>query len=556
MKNKWGIRWSIFLPPWLIFLSVLVLSLVNFDTYTGVVNGVCQWILTSFSWLFNFTTLLTLLVVLATYFSPLKNVRFGGRNARPIVSYRSYVWIVLCMIMGSGLMLWACAEPLYHLYSPPSNVVGGALSGDAVKWSMETIFLEWTFSPMALYALPAVLFAFVFYNMKKRFSLGSMLSPIFNDLGLSDLFIDRKVTPMVDCICLFSLCAGMAAALGVGVLLIGGGLEYIFGGRFVSGPRIWILSSGFIILVFIIAAISGVKKGIDLLSKYNAYFYLLLGVFVFLFGPTVYILSLCFECFGAYLRDFFYLSLNSSAAYGDGWAEQWPVFYWCTWLAWSAVSAAFLGRISKGYTVKDALNVIFLIPSLFSVIWLAIFSGSSIHFELSGSQIFSAMGSGGTEAAAYALLEQLPGAVVVIPLFLLTAILSYITSASGNISAIAALCCSGMTEDNSEAPAALQIIWGLTIGVVAVIMLIAFDIDGVKKLAYIGGLPIVFLMLLFLGSYTKIMKNPSKYDAHKEDYFENGHPYESQRLTYEGYDAASKNRKWRIRKNKLWYCQK
>ena len=535
-KEKKHVRWSIFLPPWLIFFAVLVLSLIDFDLFMAVINGVCDWILSTFSWLFNITTLITVIIVAATYFSPLKNVRFGGSQARPMLSYGSYVWIVLCMIMGSGLMLWASAEPMYHIHMPPANITSGPMSGEAVQWAMETIFLEWTFSPMALYTLPALLFAFVFYNMKKSFSLGAMLSPLLNDLGVSDQTIDRKITPIVDCICLFCLCAGMTAALGVGVLLIGSGIETLSNGAVTSGPMIWLIGGAFILLVFIIASVSGVKKGINFLSKYNAYFYLILGIFVFLCGPTMYILSLSTESLGALLSDFFKLSLWSSAAYGDGWAQKWPVFYWCTWLAWTGVSAAFLGRISKGYTVKDALNVIFLIPSLFSVVWLAIFSGTTIQFELSGLGIYQALENGGTSAAAFALLENLPCSVIVIPLFLLTAILSYITSASGNINAIAGLCTTGLTSDDSESPPALQVIWGLTIGAMCMVMLIAFDIEGVKTLAYIGGLPIVFLMLLFVASFFKIMRDPRKYDVHKEDYFENGYPNITPRLPYEGYD--------------------
>ena len=123
---------------------------------------------------------------------------------------------------------------------------------------------------------------------------------------------------------------------------------------------------------------------------------------------------------------------------------------------------------------------------------LPFFSGTTIQFELSGLGIYQAMENGGTSAAAFALLENLPCSVIVIPLFLLTAILSYITSASGNINAIAGLCTTGLTSDDSESPPALQVIWGLTIGAMCMVMLIAFDIEGVKTLAYIGGLPIVF----------------------------------------------------------------
>lgn len=535
-SRKQKVRWSIFLPPWLIFIAVFLLSILDFDLFMAVVDGVCTWILDTFSWLFNVTTLITVIVVAIAYFSPLKDVRFGGSKARPMLSYPSYVWIVLCMIMGSGLMLWACAEPMYHMHFPPSNITDGPMSSQSVMWAMETILLEWTFSPMALYTLPAILFGFTFYNMKKSFSIGAMLSPLLNDWGISDHTIDHRVSPVVDCICLFCLCAGMAGALGVGIMLIGGGLEYITHGAVTAGPTLWIIGGAFIIAVFILSAVSGLKKGMNFLSKYNTYFYLILGIFVLIFAPTSYLLNLCAESFGSMLSDFFRLSLWTSTAYDDGWAQLWPNFYWCTWMAWTAVSAAFLGRISRGYTVRDALNVIFIIPSLFSVVWLTIFSGTSISFELSGFGIYDAMVAGDTSAAAYAVLENLPGALVTIPLFLLTAILSYITSASGNINAIAGLCSAGLTQDDSRSPVALQVIWGLTIGVLTLVMLIAFEIDGMKKLSYIGGLPIVFLMLLFIWAFVKVMKDPQKYDVHSEDYYANGKPIPSQRLPYEGMD--------------------
>ncbi|MGN0962081.1 MAG: BCCT family transporter, partial [Clostridia bacterium] len=277
------------------------------------------------------------------------------------------------------------------------------------------------------------------------------------------------------------------------------------------------------------------------LSKYNTYFYFILGIFVFISAPTGYLLGLCTESFGALLSDFFRISLWTSTAYQDGWAQMWPNFYWCTWLAWTAVSAAFLGRISKGYTVRDALNVIFVIPSLFSVLWVTIFSGTAIHFELEGFGIYDAMAAGDISGAAYALLENLPGAVVTIPLFLLTAVLSYITSASGNINAIAGLCSTGLTQGDSNASPVLQVIWGLTIGGLSLIMLVAYNIDGMKKLSYIGGLPIVFLMLLFVVCFVKITRNPQKYDVFKEDYHENGRPIPSVRLPYEGMDPEKKS---------------
>jgi choline-glycine betaine transporter len=274
-------------------------------------------------------------------------------------------------------------------------------------------------------------------------------------------------------------------------------------------------------------------RGMRVLSKINSYFYMILGIFVLVFGPTAYLLDLFVESFGAYLSDFFKLSLWTSTSWADGWSRWWPTFYWCVWLAWMPVSIVFLGRISRGYTVRETLNVVFVIPSVFSILWLVIFSGTAINFELSGLEINEAMRAGGTAAATYAILENLPLPVIIIPLFLITAFLSYVTSADANTNAIAGLCTKGLTPGDSESPVVLKIVWGLAVGVLCIIMLVTYDIEGVKLLSYLGGLPSVFLMILFMISMVKIMRNPGKYDTYQEDYDREGRPIPSGRLPCE-----------------------
>lgn len=508
------IRWQIFLPPWLIAIAILMLNITNYDLFSRGMACVIQWILHHFSWLLNLTTFLCVIIVMIAYFSPLKNIRIGGAKSEPLLSYPNYIWVVLCTIMGSGLMLWACAEPMYHLYFPPANITAGACSGEAVMWAMENILLEWTFSPMALYALPTVLFGFVFYNMKKDFSIASMLIPALVHHDLPADSIARKLAPLVDSLCLFSLCMGMSASLGTGILLLAGGLEKITHGRIPSNQTVWVICGIAIVSVFVISASLGLMRGIRLLSKLNSYFYLVLGLFIFTFGPTSYLLDLCVESFGAYLSDFFKISLRTSAAWGDGWSQRWPTFYWCVWLAWMPASSVFLGRISRGYTIREVLNVVFMLPSFFSVVWLVIFSGTAIHFELTGKGIHAAMQAGGIAAATYAVLENMPLTALTVPLFLLVALLSYVTSADANTNAIAGLCTKGITTQDSEPSVVQKFIWGTTIGALSIIMLVAFDIEGVKLLSYLGGFPSVFLMLLFMVGFVKIMMNPQKYDIY------------------------------------------
>lgn len=528
------IRWGVFLPPWILVTSLLIINLINFETFLVVINGATGWILQNFSWLFNSTTFACLILVLVAYFSPFSKVRIGGSKARPMMSKAAYVWIVLTTIMAAGILLWAAAEPMYHLYTPPKHIVDGPKSQASIQWAIQTILLEWTFSPMSIYSLPSILFAFAFYNMKKEYSIGSMLYPVLGER------VTPRVMPVVDCICLFALVAGMAASLGSGVLLMSGGVESIFGIK--SQPSTWVMVAAVTVSAFVASAVTGIMRGIRILSSLNARIYLLIGLFVFLCGPTAWLLDMLVESVGLYLNDIVKLSLWTSTTAGDGWSRWWPTFYWCNWMAWMPVTSVFLGRISKGYTVRDALNIIFIVPSVFSIVWLVLFAGTSINFELTGLGINEAMKSGGIEGATFAIFRQLPVPVLSVSIFLILVFISFVTAADCNTSAMGGLCTNGLSTDDQESPMILKIVWGFTIGILCVIMLIAAGIDGIKMASNLGGFPNVFLLTLFCWAFIKVLRNPQKYDVFKEDYDAEGKPLTSVQLEPESHGPQWKPR--------------
>ena len=156
------IRWNVFLPPWLFMLVIVVLNLTNYNLFIRFIDSCSNWIMEHFTGGFCLLALFSVLLIVITYFSPIGKVRIGGEDCEPMVSYWNYLWIVLCTIMAAGIMLWACAEPMYHIYQPPENITSGSGSTEAIAWAMDTMFLEWSFTPMCIYGLPAILFAFLF----------------------------------------------------------------------------------------------------------------------------------------------------------------------------------------------------------------------------------------------------------------------------------------------------------------------------------------------------------------------------------------------------------
>lgn len=514
----------VFLPPWLVLVGMVIISLVNGEAFLAALNSVTNWILNNFAWLFNGTTLLCFVAIVIVYFSPLAKVRIGGRKARPIMTFSNLVWITLCTTIAAGILFWACAEPMYQMYAPTAAEGVAPGSPGAAVFAMKTMFLEWTWSPYALYTVATLTFAFVFYNMKKSYSIGSALIPLFGNKV-------EKYNSIVDIICLFALVTGMAASLGTGTLTIAGGIESVFGIK--SGYISWGVIIIVIMTTFVISSISGLMNGIRILSTINSKVYMILLAFILVFGPTAFMLNFSAESFGAYVSDFVRMSMMTGDVFQDGWAKAWPIFYWCNWLAWTPITAVFLGRILKGYTIKDAIRCNFIIPAVFSTIWMGLFSTASIYYEMNGVGLYDTLLTQGPESVIYKVFQQLPLPMIVIPFYLFIVFISFVTASDSNTTAMAGLCTSGITQEAQESPAWLKLVWGITIGAMTWILISFAGIDGIKAASNLGGFPNLFLMIAMVIGLLKICRNPKKYDVYQEDYYEDGRPIESEKLPIE-----------------------
>ena len=117
------------------------------------------------------------------------------------------------------------------------------------------------------------------------------------------------------------------------------------------------------------------------MSKANFWMLIVLFAFVLFVGPTTYILALGVEGVGEFVQSFFRLSLFTGQAANDPWPQWWSVFYWAVWFAWAPITAMFLGKIARGYTVKEFIQVNLIYPSIFILMWVAVFSGTAIFMD-------------------------------------------------------------------------------------------------------------------------------------------------------------------------------
>lgn len=506
MKN---LRHSVFWPPFLLLVAAAVLSFTNKEAFIKMATDANNWLLANVGWLFSFGGLLMLITVVGVYFSPLGKVKIGGNNAKPLLKLRNWIAITLCTTIAAGVTFWGFIEPIYHLTAPPESLGIKANSAEAAVFSMSTMYLHWTVTPYAIYCVPALMFAFAYYNMRKPFSLSSTLAPLFGDR------VSGGWGKTVDALCLYTLALGMAAAMGTTILNLAGGVNYLT--NLPSNPTMWAVIAAVVMITFVISASSGLMKGIRILSDINMKVYIVVIVFLFIAGPTAFIVNLGAESFGNFLSNFFEKSLFTGAAAGDQWPQWWTVFYWANWFAWAAITALFLGRISYGYSVRAFILVNFGLPSVFGAIWMTIFGGTSIHQQITEGKLGDILTNSGPESVLYAVLSDLPLSSLLIPFYLFIVFISFVTAADSNISAMGGISATGITPESPEPDFKIKVVWGVAVGTISWIMISFAKIDGIKMLSNLGGVPALLLCLLIVAALIKVARAPEKYDVSNRD---------------------------------------
>lgn len=504
-KALQALRPFVFFPAFILLVLTIVLNFVNYDAFLNITTMAKNFMVIDFGWIFSITGIMSVIMMLFVYFSPLGEIRLGGEDAKPLLKKTSWFAITLCTTIAAGIMFWGTAEPIWHLAYPPKSLGIEPMSHEAVKFAMETMYLHWTFVPYAIYAVPTIMFAFAYYNMKRSFSVGSQISPLISSSK------QHKINGFIDAVVLFTVATGIGASFGTAVMNMGGGLNALFG---ISNTKsLWVIITIIGTIAFIISSGTGLMKGIRILSDINVYLYYVIIAILLVLGPSVYNFSLGTEAFGGFLDNLFSKALFTGAAAGDTWAADWTMFYWSNWMAWAPVSAVFLARIAYGYKIKEVVTMNFVMPSVFSGIWMTILSGTTINFQMTGRvDVLAIMNEQGSGAAAYAVLREFPLSGVIIGIYLIAVIISFITATDSTTNAMASICTTGISDGSKEAPLLIKITWGIIVGAVSLIFTTTLGIDGIKMLSYLGGFPALFLGVLSIVSLFVIMRKPEKYD--------------------------------------------
>ncbi len=469
-------------------------------TGLGTASGsALGWITGNLGWLFVLLASAFVLFVIWLAAGKYGRIPLGRDDELP--QFRTISWIAMMFSagMGIGLMFFGVAEPLSHYVSPPP-LTAEPESSQAIETAMATTLFHWTLHPWALYAVVGLAVAYGTFRRGRRQLISSVFVPL-----LGRRRAEGPVGRVIDVLAIFATLFGSAASLGLGALQIGSGVE-ILGWAGDVGNGVLVAIIAVLTAAFVASAVSGVERGIQWLSNTNMVLALILAVFVFVLGPTIFILNLIPDAVGSYFSDLGDMAARTEATGGDPmatWLRGWTVFYWAWWISWTPFVGLFIARISRGRTIRQFVTGVLLVPSLVSLLWFAVFGGAGIAAQRDGVDV---AGQGTTEGQLFAVLGQYPLATAATVLVMVLVAIFFVSGADAASIVMGSLSQRGTLEPSRS----VVVFWGVVMGSVAAIMLLLGEegaaLTGLQNLTIIAALPFALVMAAMAVSLVKDLR--------------------------------------------------
>ncbi|WP_234702667.1 choline BCCT transporter BetT [Pseudomonas flexibilis] len=473
-------------PPVFLLSSILLLALVLFaigfpETAQAVFGQAQAWITENASWFYILAVAILLLAVVFMGVSRYGDIKLGPDHSVP--DFANYSWFAMLFSagMGIGLMFFGVAEPVMHYLSPP---VGEGGSAFAASEAMKITFFHWGLHAWAIYAIVALILAYFGYRHDLPLTLRSALYPLIGER------IYGPIGHAVDIFAVLGTVLGVATSLGFGVAQINSGLNYLFD----VPVAIWVQVVLIVVAMVLatISLVSGLDRGIRILSETNLLFAVLLMIIVLVLGPTVFILKAYVENTGGYLAELVDKTFNLYAYEPSDWIGGWTLFYWGWWIAWSPFVGMFIARISRGRTIRQFVSGVMLVPAGFTLAWMTVFGDTAIY--MIHVQDIASLGEAveaDSAQALFAFLEHFPLGYFLSLLAMLMVLVFFVTSADSGALVVDMLASGG----RNKTPLWQKLFWATTMAAIAIALLLADGLTALQTATIASALPYTLFLL-------------------------------------------------------------
>jgi len=478
----------VFFTSAIIIILIITLTLIFKDRAEQYFTATQDFVANKAGWFFILSVNIFLIFMVYLAFSKFGHIRIGGQSAKPEFKTLSWFAMLFSAGMGIGLLFWSISEPIYHFLSPP---MAEGQTAEAAKEAMKFTFLHWGFHAWAVYALVGLSLAYFTYSRGLPLTIRSVFYPFLGDR------IYGKIGDAIDIFAVLATLFGLATSLGMGVQQIAAGLNHLFG--IDSGTQTQILLIVGITLIATVSVVLGVDKGVKFLSEWNMRIAVLFLLLVVALGPTIFIFKSFIQNTGGYFSSFLDIASWTESYTGGKWQNNWTVFYWGWWIAWSPFVGMFIARISKGRTVREFILGVLLVPSLVTFFWISAFGSSSLHMALLGDDTIINAVNDNVATALFVFLEDYPFAFILNIIAIILIAGFFVTSSDSGSLVVDSLTSGGKID----APVGQRIFWALAEGTVAAVLLVGGGLQALQTASIVTGLPFALILIIMCYSLYK-----------------------------------------------------
>lgn len=468
-----------------ITIVIVVFGLAAPEPFAEATTAAKQFLVDYFGWFYLIAMFTFVVFSLGIAFSKYGAIKLGPDDSVPEFSNRSWFAMLFGAGMGIGLVFWGVAEPLNHY------ITFGATE-EAANLAMRKSFMHWGFHPWAAYAIIGMALGYFQFRKKAPGLISSIFLPLLGEEG-----VRGPIGKLIDICAVFATVAGIATSLGQGTMQINSGLNYLF-----QVPNTRLVQIVIILVLMVIytwTAVSGIDKGIKVLSDINLFLAVAILAGAFLVGPKLLTLNVFTNTLGDYVNSFVRDSFSINPFGDKAWLGSWTIFYWAWWIAWGPFVGTFIARISKGRTIKEFVLGVIVAPSIVSFIWFAIFGSLGLNLDVSVIEKAKTV----TETALFVVFAEYPLGMIfsVIAICLLGTF--FITSANSGIFVLSMFSSDGdLNPGNSK-----KLLWGVIQALLALVLLMTGGLDALQTCSIVAAFPLAIIMLLCCVCLVKALKS-------------------------------------------------
>ncbi|MEX2963675.1 BCCT family transporter [Microbulbifer sp. TYP-18] len=454
-----------------------------------------------------------ILFMIYIIFSDIGQIKLGTPEEDPEFSTLSWASMLFCSGIGASILYWSMVEWIYYYQTPPFQVEGG--TPDAVRWAVAYGIFHWGPLAWSIYLIPALPIAYFYYVRNRSvLKISEALMPV-----LGEERAKGGIGKLIDVLFVFGMLGGGATTLGIAAPLITEGAHELLGVPNGLGTRILVLM--ICTLIFGYSAFVGLKNGIRALSNINMWLSVVLLVFVFTVGPTLFMLNTGLDALGRVLDNIFHMAswtepFSQFEQFPDThFPQDWTIFYWAWWLVFAPSVGLFIARISRGRTIRAMVVGSIFFGTLGCFLFFMVLGNYGVYLQFSGElDVVRMLNEQGATATIFAILQTLPVSRLVILVYTVLALIFTATTFDSISYILAAV----VQKEVDEEPARWnRVFWAFALSVMPITLMFLGGLETLQTASVIGGVPLLVVALLLCVSIVKAGNYDVRYQPDYEE---------------------------------------